>query len=119
MAHYHPNLKGDLVSTEPNSCTAKRPLSLEDSAYVLKAKSQWGCLPLSMTVIEYSGDGDPAFGGSADDRALGHNGLILERMQRLNQEPVTFKTIEAAHEAAKLITNRRENSILGVAPVWR
>lgn len=98
-------------------------LSLEDPAYVVKTKSLWersGCrAPLAMTVVEYLGHGDPAFGGAADDRALGPDGKILGWPERLNEKPVVFHTIDAAHAAAKLIKNRRDGSILGVCPVWR
>ncbi len=93
-------------------------LSLENPAYVERTKSQWGqCLPRRMGVIEFSGTGDPAFGGSADDRPLGIDGLILERGS--NAPRAEFETIEKAHEAARAIKNRRPDSILGVLPSWR
>ncbi|MEW5888010.1 MAG: hypothetical protein AB1768_03015 [Pseudomonadota bacterium] len=93
-------------------------LSLENPAYVEQTKAQWGqCLPRRMGVIEFSGTGDPAFGGSADDRPLGIDGLILERGS--NAPRAEFETIEQAHEATKAIKNRRPNSILGVLPSWR
>jgi hypothetical protein len=75
--------------------------------------------PISMIVIEYCGTADPAFGGDADDRVLGPQGLILNREQRRASEPVEFTTLEAAHEACKGITNRRPETILGIAPRWR
>lgn len=75
--------------------------------------------PASLMVIEYWGDGDPAFGGSADDRVLGPDGMILTLQKRWFTEPVLFTSLEAAHEAAKHITNRRTDSILGIAPQWR
>lgn len=92
-------------------------LSLENMAYVEKSLAQWPALPKSMIVIEYHGDGDPAFGGSADDRALGTEGEILPRCG-IGQRAV-FLTIEDAHQAAKVISNRRPGSVLGVAPTWR
>jgi hypothetical protein len=76
-----------------------------------------GCLPKKMIVIEFCGDGDPFFGGSADDRPLGVDGLILERCS--NEPRVEFGTIEEAHEAVKSIQNRRLDSLLGVLPWWR
>ncbi len=82
-------------------------------------RARWRCDPLHMIVIEYHGHGDVAFGGNADDRALGPDGFIIPRNQRWNTSPEVFHTLEAAHEAAKAIKNRREGSILGVAPSWR
>lgn len=94
------------------------PLSLEDPAYVEQTKAQWGqCQPRRMGVIEFYGTGDPAFGGSADDRSLGFDGLILQRGS--NGPRAEFETTEQAHAAAKAIKNRRPNSILGVLPSWR
>ena len=94
--------------------TAK--LSLEDPAYVSSVKARWPVMPKVMGVVEYSGTGDPFFGGDADDRALGLEGRILPR---LSSEPrAQFKTIEDAHEAAVLIQNRRPGSLLGVTPSW-
>lgn len=93
-------------------------LSLEDPAFVESAKTRWrGQLPLRMTVLEYHGTGDPAFGGRADDRALGLDGLILP--PHSTKQRAIFNTIEEAHQAAKAIKNRRPDSILGVLPLWR
>lgn len=90
-------------------------LSLENPAYLEKTKAMWrGYLPKGMHVVEFYGDSDPAFGGNADDRPLGVNGLILERGSSVPR--AEFKTIEEAHEAAKAIKNRRPGSILGVLP---
>lgn len=96
------------------------PLSLEMPAYVENLKARWGnALPKSMIVIEYCGDGDKAFGGSADDRPLGESGRIFKRSWDTSEKPAEFLTIEAAHQAAQKVLNRREGSILGVAPSWR
>lgn len=95
-------------------------LSLENPSYVEKCKSRWkSAMPKSMTVIEYHGHGDQAFGGSADDRPLGESGRIFKRSCESTERVAEFFTIEAAHLAAQAIPNRREGSILGVAPVWR
>lgn len=90
--------------------------SLEDPAYVTRVKSSWPVQPACIGVVEYCGTGDPLFGGGADDRGLGVDGRILPRLSSAPR--ATFKTIEAAHEAAKLITNRRPDSVLGVTPCW-
>lgn len=74
--------------------------------------------PDSMIVIEDHGEGDPCFGGHADDRALGPGGMILDRQQRLNVASMQFTSVEAAHEACKGIKNRRPDSLLGIAPRW-
>ncbi|WP_157497478.1 hypothetical protein [Diaphorobacter sp. J5-51] len=75
--------------------------------------------PVSFTVIEYLGNGDPAFGGNADDRALGANGEILDRQRRCEGvHPLIFSTIEEVHLACQAIKNRREGSILGLVPSW-
>lgn len=91
-------------------------LSLEDPAYVEKMKAKWPIPPKGMTVIEFYGDGDPFFGGTADDRPLGIGGSILDCG---SIDPhAEFATIEDAHGAAKAIKNRRPGSILGVLPWW-
>lgn len=93
-------------------------LSLENPAYVEQTKARWGkCLPVKMGVVEFCGTGDPFFGGNADDRPLGVDGLILERAS--NESRAEFMTIEDAHDVAKIIENRRPDSILGVMPRWR
>lgn len=91
-------------------------LSLENSAYVEQTRAAWGSQPKGMRVVEYAGKGDPFFGGSADDRSLGCDGLILQRGS--NEPRAEFQTIEAAHEAAKTIQNRRPGSLPGVMPWW-
>lgn len=92
---------------------------LESSEFVLNKLVLWqkNVMPKSMMVCEYAGTGDPFFGGNQDDRLLGISGNII--VPRSNEQPAVFLTIEAAHEAAKAITNRRENSLLGVLPQWR
>ena len=93
-------------------------LGLESPEYVEKLKNTWQTQPLDMTVIEFFGTGDAFFGGSNDDRPLGKEGRILSRPY--NRDAIAiFPSIDAAHEAAKAITNRRPNSLLGVAPRWR
>lgn len=97
--------------------TIAASLGLESQHYVAKVKRQWGdCFPLSMKVIEFCGDGDPAFGGKADDRVLAADGRIGVGAFAA---PAVFPTIEAAHQAAIAIPNRRHGSSLGVLPVWR
>ena len=95
--------------------SARRDLT--DPAFVDEALKRWGTVPKSMIVIEYSGTGDPAFGGNADDRALGVDGLIKTWTSRV--ETAEFATVQEAHEAAVKVSNRRPNTILGVAPTWR
>ena len=98
---------------------AEKP-SLEQHGAVERIRAKWrGSEPLSMIVIEYHGDGDQAFGGQGDDRALGPDGFVITRQQRWNTKAEVFATLEDAHEAAKTVKNRREGSILGVAPSWR
>jgi len=92
-------------------------LSLEKPEYLAHQKKLWrSVLPKVMIIVEYQGTGDPAFGGTADDRPLGENGIILSQSSNLPR--AEFLTIEAAHEAAKEIKNRRQGSILGVIPTW-
>lgn len=92
-------------------------LDLTDPAFVDDALKRWASVPKSMIVIEYWGTGDPFFGGNADDRALGVDGLIKTRMSKI--ETAKFATVQEAHEAALKVVNRRPNSILGVSPTWR
>lgn len=94
-------------------------LSLEDPRYIKQTEMRWRCLPLSMIVIEFWGNGDPAFGGSADDWVLGQSGSLFRNTFSAQDAVAVFDTIEAAHAAALRIPNRREGSILGVAPTWR
>lgn len=97
-------------------------LGLEHSEYVERHKAQWaaqGVAPKSMTVVEFFGTGDAAFGGSADDRPLGPDGVILSWSAKLSVKPLVFYNIDDAHEAAKKIVNRRPNSLLGLSNSWR
>lgn len=91
--------------------------------FVQQTRAAWAARkipePASIVVIEYCGDGDPAFGGNADDRALGPKGLILTKEQWWSATPAEFASLEAAHEACKGIQNRRDETILGIAPRWR
>lgn len=96
----------------------KSSVGIESPEKVASCKAKWPTLPLDMIVIEYSGTGDMAFGGTADDRPLGKDGNILARPYTPDQV-ATFATIEEAHLAALAIANRREGSLLGVAPRWR
>lgn len=91
-------------------------LSLESPEYVEQALATWPVLPDSMIVIEFAGRGDSFFGGNADDRPLCDDGVIGNST---NEAPAVFETVEAAHEAAKAVSNRRPGSILGVVPTWR
>jgi hypothetical protein len=90
---------------------------LTDSRYVDQFNASWPAKPVSMIVIEYHGRGDPFFGGSADDRTLGTDGLIKVRGSPV--KTANFATLEEAHAAALRIPNRRADSRLGVAPSWR
>lgn len=104
--------------TMPSSeATAMPSISLDDLAYVEKARAMWRSQPIGMNVVEYYGNGDPFFGGNADDRPLGTNGQIIDRGS--NEPRAVFTTIEEAHSAARAIPNRRPGSILGVIPWWR
>lgn len=82
-------------------------------------EKRWGCLPISMIIIEYFGDGDPAFGGSADDRPVLTTGKVADRLAQREAPIAQFKTVAEAHDFALLVPNRRPSSILGVAPTWR
>jgi hypothetical protein len=85
----------------------------------IATEKKWGAKPLSMIVIEYHGNGDAAFGGQGDDRVLMESGVIQDKKGSVPGKTARFATITEAHEAALKIQNRREGSILGVAPVWR
>ena len=94
-------------------------LSLECSQYVAKLKEQWAVPPSSMRVVEYLGTGDPFFGGNAEDLVLTSSGRLAREWVADKEGVAEFATIEEAHEAARLIGNRRPGSILGVVPAWR
>jgi hypothetical protein len=96
----------------------EKKIGLENPDFVKESTMRWSCRPLDMIVIEYFGDGDPAFGGSADDRPLGKAGNILNRPYR-GEDVAVFPSVEEAHQAALKIGNRRPSSLLGVAPRWR
>lgn len=95
---------------------SRRRPDLSDPAYVAALKSRWPIQPEGMYVCEFSGNGDPFFGGGADDRFLGEHGRILGKEEVVALR--LFPTIEAAHEAVMHIPNRRPHSLLGVVPVW-
>lgn len=63
---------------------------------------------------EYWGDGDPFFGGSADDRALGQSGLFLTGVT-LNHRPAVFISREDAILAGKRAANRREGGMISAS----
>lgn len=86
-------------------------------SYTERMKATWRSTPTSMIVAEHHGTGDPFFGGKADDRVLGEDGVILPSAS--NAPAAVFKTIEDAAEAALKIPNRRPGSRLGVVPTWR
>ena len=90
--------------------------------YIEQTRAAWSARqvpdPSSIVVIEYCGTGDPAFGGNADDRALGPQGMILTKSQWWTSKPEEFASLEAAHTACQAIKNRRPNTILGIAPRW-
>lgn len=82
-------------------------------------EARWGALPASMILVEYWGDGDPAFGGHADDRVVLTSGRIQESTLRKAGEVVAeFPSVASAHEAALKIPNRRAQGLLGVVPTW-
>ena len=86
---------------------------------LISCETRWGSLPLSMIVVEFHGNGDPAFGGQADDRVLLESGQISGRVCTKADVTAAFKTVADAHKAAMQIPNRRPGSILGVVPTWR
>lgn len=105
-------------NTAQTICQAGVETGLEDWNYVVETKQSWRVLPDHMKVMEFSGKGDPFFGGNACDLVLGKCGRILHEPTVDPDEGAVFATIEEAHEAAKRIPNRRVGSILGVLPVW-
>lgn len=112
----------DNMNTNPASISAKRP-RLGEFGYVEYQLAEWSqhgfTLPLDMKVVEFFGSGDQAFGGAADDRPLGPDNIILDSRAQLVQSAIVFETLEEAQAAALKITNRRENSLLGILPRWR
>lgn len=92
------------------------PRDLTNPVYVEEVPARWTAAPKSMIVVEYSGTGDPYFGGSMDDRPLGVDGLIKPPASKV--ETAMFATIQQAHIAALKVTNRRPGTILGVVPTW-
>lgn len=90
---------------------------LECWSYVTAVKQRWRVLPDHMMVMEFSGKGDPFFGGSACDLALGKCGRLLTRAAA-DSKTAVFSTIEEAHRVASKIPNRRPGTTLGIVPVW-
>lgn len=103
------------VSHHETSQRAAKP-DLTDPIHVAELKASWVSLPVSMVIIEYWGTGDPFFGGTADDRSVGVDGLIKHPGSTV--ATATFSSIEDAHAAALSISNRRHGSRLGVVPTW-
>lgn len=101
-----------------------RAIDLRDESYVEAHRQRWReHPPLWMTVIEFYGDGDPAFGGSADDRSLGTDGRLIEgpywgSVAGSRIKTARFETIESAHAAALRIPNLRPGGLLGISPWW-
>ena len=106
------------IKTQNMNLLVNKPQLGESNFDVQEIEKRWGVLPKSMVVIEYCGQGDRAFGGSADDRPLLKSGMIAGGHPRTNKDIAQFDTLSQAHEAAKKISNRRENTLLGVAPSW-
>jgi hypothetical protein len=79
---------------------------------------QWCSAPIYMKLVEHLGNGDPAFGGTADDRVVMKNGRVKDSHTYNDEDEAVFKTLAEAHEVAKKIPNRRPGSILGVSPRW-
>lgn len=84
-------------------------------------KDQWlkqnKTLPGEVYVIEFFGTGESYLSGTVDDRLLCVSGNICERTYP-RQEAAVFSCIEDAARAANKISNRRDNSILGVVPYY-
>lgn len=60
--------------------------------------------------VEFFGNGDPFFGGTADDRPLLKSGLFASHPRR--EDIAEFSTQDAALEAAGKAPNRREGGLL-------
>ena len=108
------------MTNEPPVDRNKAPCFGEEGFDVDAQEREWGQLPHSMRIVEFWGNGDPFFGGSADDRPV----LISGKIREDDQSPwdcVTkkFNTLKEAQEWALKIPNRRPGSLLGVCPSWR
>lgn len=66
-------------------------------------------------VIEFFGDGDPYFGGEADDRILGKSGSFLVGFYSLDQV-AKFATEEEARHALEVAPNRRVGGKPAIVP---
>ena len=67
--------------------------------------------------IEFYGDGDPMFGGAADDRVLGPGGRFLTAQESWTTPPAVYVTRAAAEYAATHASNKRKGSLLGFVQV--
>lgn len=105
----------DMTEASPSPVRVKP--GLEGRPYVEKLLRTWAVLPTYLMVVEFYGNGDPFFGGNAEDLALGWDNAILN-VGAPREDVAVFATIEEAHEAAQGIPNRRDGSKLGVLPVW-
>jgi len=74
--------------------------------------------PVAFKVMEFYGTGDPFFGGNANDKILSKSGELVEQWKAGLDDVAVFPTMEAAHEAAKRITNLRPGGLLDVIPSW-
>lgn len=70
---------------------------------------------------EYFGDGDPMFGGAADDRTLGKDGRFLTRSHTW-KDHATFATAAEAKSAGERAPNKREGGLIStgeeIVPDW-
>jgi len=64
------------------------------------------------TVWEFWGQGDPFFGGNADDRRLGVAGRFVRSCDR--EEIARYVSRPAAELAASVASNRREGGLISI-----
>lgn len=94
---------------------------IECPVVMAQRKSQWDIQPDTISIIEFSGIGDPFFGGNARDLVLTKAGRLKDGLDVAKDGGAAeFSTIEAAHKAAAKIPpeQRRPGSVLGVSVTW-
>lgn len=94
---------------------------IECPEVMAQRKAQWDIQPDSIIIMEFSGDGDPFFGGNARDLVLTKAGRLKDGLDVAKDGGAAeFTTIEAAHYAAAKILpeQRRPGSVLGVSATW-
>ncbi len=94
---------------------------IRDPDCIQHARKRWpaGREPKWFHIVEFYGDGDPFFGGTADDRPLGVSGRFLSKEESHLEESAVFFRLEEAVAAGRAASNIRPGSLIGLITHWQ